>query len=204
MTSASGFDVSGIVLAGGRSRRLGRDKALEPIDGQPLIQRVIERVALVSAEVVVVVADQLQGQRIPLRGGHRLGIDRYSGKGPLGGIFSGLTEAQHQWAVVVACDMPFLNLPLLRYMLSLCQGHDAVVPVLAGRPEPTHAVYSKSCIPYIEQRLLSNDLKISGFFDQVWVRYLTEKDILPFDPEYLSFFNANTPGDMDKAVTLIQ
>jgi molybdopterin-guanine dinucleotide biosynthesis protein A len=194
--------ISGIVLAGGQSRRLGRDKAVEPLQGQPLIQRVVNRVRQVSRETVIVVADQDRGDALPLDKEVRIALDIYPGKGSLGGIFSGLSAAQEEWGVVVACDMPFLNLDLLRYLVSLREDVDAVVPVLEGRPEPTHSLYSRACLPHIEARLKANDLKISGFFDEVRVKYVPEEDIARFDPDCLSFFNINSPTDLDKALAL--
>ena len=202
MTSLATDNISGIVLAGGQSRRLGRDKALEPVQGQPLIQRVIQRVRQVSCETVVVVADQSRGDALPLDVDTRIALDIYPGGGSLGGIFSGLSAAQEDWGVVVACDMPFLNLALLRYLAGLREDADAVVPVLEGRPEPTHSLYSKACLPHIEARLKANDLKISGFFDDVRVTYVPEDDIARFDPDYLSFFNINSPADLEKALAL--
>ena len=202
MTSSSIDSISGIVLAGGQSRRLGRDKAVEPVQGQPLIRRVLERVRQVSCESIVVVADQGRGDALPLDKETRIALDIYPGGGSLGGIFSGLSAAQQGWGLVVACDMPFLNLDLLRYLASLREGVDAVVPVLEGRPEPTHSLYSKACLPHIEARLKVNDLKISGFFDDVRVRYVPEEDIARYDPDYLSFFNINSPADLEKALTL--
>jgi molybdopterin-guanine dinucleotide biosynthesis protein A len=197
------LDITGIVLAGGQSRRLGRDKAVELIGGQPLIRRVIQRIGQVSGEIVVVVADSARAEALPLKDGYRIALDRYAGKGSLGGIFSGLAAAQEQWGIVVACDMPFLNLELLRYMVSLRQGADAVVPVLEGRPEPTHALYSKTCLPFIEERLMADDLKISRFFDEIRVNYVSGEEIARFDPDHLSFFNVNTPGDLERALALV-
>ena len=193
---------TGVILAGGLSRRLGRDKAVEPIGGQPLIQRVIQRVEQVSQEIVVVVADQDRAAALPLGPQHRVALDRYPGTGSLGGIYSGLDAASNQWTLVVACDMPFLNLSLFRRMLALREDVDAVVPIVEGRPEPTHALYSKACLPLIEPRLIAGDLKISGFFDQVRVRYLPEEDVAALDPEFLSFFNVNTPEDLERALSL--
>lgn len=195
--------VSGVVLAGGQSRRLGRDKRLEPIGGQPLIRRVIDRVSGLADEVLVVVADPAAAESLPLGSWHRSAPDIYPGKGSLGGIFSGVTSARHEWSLVVACDMPFLNIELLRLMLSLRDGVDAVVPVLEGRPEPTHALYSKACLPHIEDRLKADDLKISRFYDQVRVHYVPEEKIDTLDPERLSFFNVNSPVDLDKALALV-
>ena len=193
---------SGVILAGGLSRRLGRDKALVSISDQPLIQRVIERVEQLSQEIVVVVADQNRAADLPLAQEHRVVLDCYPGTGSLGGIFSGVDAASNGWTLVVACDMPFLNLALLRRMMALTEDADAVVPLVDGRPEPTHALYSKACLPFIEPRLISVDLKISGFYDEVRVRYLSEEDVAALDPEFLSFFNVNTPEDLDRALSL--
>ena len=194
--------VSGIILAGGRSRRLGRDKAVEPFEGQPLIRRVIERIQPLTAEIVVVVADAARGEALPLQDDERVAMDLFPGGGSLGGIFSGLAAADSQWGLVVACDMPFLNRQLFEHMLELREGWDAVVPMPGDFPEPTHALYSRDCLPHIEAKLKANDLKISGFFDDVRVRYLNEDDVRRFDPELHSFFNVNSPEDLARAVAL--
>ena len=107
-----------------------------------------------------------------------------------------------EWGVVVACDMPFLNIALLKHMLSLRERFDAVVPVLDGRPEPTHALYSKACLPHIERRLQAGDLKIARFFDDVSVRYVSQEEVDAHDPDHLSFFNVNTQSDLDRALAL--
>ena len=198
----NGTAVTGIILAGGRSRRLGRDKAVEPFDGQPLVRRVIDRVAPLTGEIVVVVADAARGQALPLEAEHRVAVDIYPDCGSLGGIFSGLSSAANNWGLVVACDMPFLNAPLLEYMLAQRGDCDAVVPRPGAFPEPTHALYSRACLPHIEARLQANDLKISGFFDDVRVRYLDEGEVRRFDLDLLSFFNVNSPEDLARAHAL--
>ena len=195
-------DVSGIVLAGGMSRRLGRNKALEPVGGEALIRQVTGRLSKIADETIVVAADAEQARVLPLPASARVALDLYPGKGSLGGIFSGLSASQTTWAIVVACDMPFLNLELLRHMLDLREGHDVVVPVLDGRPEPTHAVYSRTCLPHIEKRLQADDLKIARFFDEVRVKYVPQDDLARFDPDFLSFFNVNTQEDLDRALAL--
>ena len=197
------MDVSAIVLAGGMSRRLGRNKAIEPIDGQPLITRVIGRLSHLTQQTVVVVNDDERVSVLPLPDSAKVAVDGYPGKGSLGGIFTGLSAAQADWAIVVACDMPFLNLDLFRHMLSLREGTDAVVPVLEGRPEPTHALYSKACLPHIEDKLKADDLKISRFFDEVRVRFVPEEEVDKLDPGHLSFFNINTQQDLDQALALV-
>ena len=195
--------VSGIVLAGGMSRRLGRNKVVEPIGGEALINRVIGRLSQVVERTVVVVNDQERASLLSLPSSAKAVIDIYPDKGSLGGIFTGLSAIESEWGIVVAGDMPFLNVELLGYMLSVREGFDAVVPQLDGRPEPTHAVYSISCLPHIESRVLADDLKIAGFFDDVRVNVVAEEQVEKRDPERLSFFNVNTQRDLDRALDLV-
>ena len=196
------MDVSGIVLAGGMSRRLGRDKAVELIGGEPLITRTIGRLSQVSEGIVVVVNDIERASALLLPESANIAVDIYPGKGSLGGIFTGLSAANGDWGIVVACDMPFLNVALLKHMVSLRDGFDAVVPILAGQPEPTHALYSKACLPHIERKLKADELKIANFFSDVRVRFILEDDIDRLDPEHLSFFNVNTQQDLERAQAL--
>ena len=197
-------ELSGIVLAGGMSRRLGRDKAVEPFGGEPLITRVIGRLNALATETVVVVNNEARGGELPLPSDTRVAVDIYPDSGSLGGIFSGLTAANSDWGFVVACDMPFLNTGLIAHMLTLRKDYDAVVPLLDGYPEPTHAAYSKACLPHIERRLKAGQLKIAGFFDDVRVRYVSESEIHGFDAERLSFFNVNRLDDLQRALALVE
>ena len=200
--SVNGGDITGIVLAGGRSRRLGRDKAVEPFGGQPLIRHVIESIEPLTGEIVVVVADAARAEALPLEAEHRVAVDLYPDCGSLGGIFSGLSAANNRWGLVVACDMPFLNRQLIEHLASLRGECDAVVPMPGEHPEPTHALYSQACLPHIETKLRARDLKISGFFDDVRVRYVSEDEVRQFDPDLHSFFNVNSPEDLARAVAL--
>ena len=202
MNSVAG--VSAIVLAGGLSRRLGRDKAIEPFGGEPLISRVIGRLEPLTDETVVVVNSDARGRELPLPQNAKIAVDIYPDSGSLGGIFSGLAAATNDWGFVVACDMPFLNERLIAHLLTLRPDCDAVVPMLDGYPEPTHAAYSKACLPYIERRLEANQLKIAGFFDDVRVRYVQDAEVNRFDADRLSFFNINRPEDLERALTLAE
>jgi len=196
---------SGVVLAGGMSRRLGRNKALETIDGQILIHRVLGRLSELTEDLLVVVNSPERAATLALPPQVKVVTDRYPGKGSLGGLFSGLCETPslpNMWALTVACDMPFLNMDFLAHMLTLCPGHDAVVPIVENRPEPLHALYSRNCLPFMEQNLECNDLKITHFLDRVRVCYVTEDEIKYFDPGMLSFFNVNTQVDLERALEL--
>lgn len=198
----TGRDVTGIILAGGLSRRLGRDKAVEPINGQPLIGRVMDALSRIADELVVVVNTPQRGRELPLPDSAVVAVDIHPNAGSLGGIFTGLSAASNQWGIVAACDMPFLNLNLLSHLLSFRESHDAVVPVIDHRPEPTHAAYSKVCLSAIETRLEAGDLKIARFFDDVRVKYVSQRQVEEIDPGRISFFNVNTEEDLTRACLL--
>ncbi len=188
------FIVSGIVLAGGQSSRLGTDKSLINVNGRPLIEQVVAKLASLGDEVIIVTNSPEKYRHL----GVRLVGDVYPGKGALGGIYSGLKAAAYTYSLVVACDMPFLNLALLRYMVLQACEHDVVIPRLGGLPEPLHAIYSKNCLEPIDRLLARGGLKIIDFFPEVRVRYLEEDEVDVFDPQHLSFFNVNTPGDLEE------
>jgi molybdopterin-guanine dinucleotide biosynthesis protein A len=193
-----GQPVSCIVLAGGEGRRLGTDKAFLRIDNRVLIEEIVEKMAHIGDEVIIVTNSPQKYSYL----GTRLVGDVYLGKGVLGGIYSGLRAARNDYSLVVACDMPFLNLNLLRYMILLSPGYDVVIPRVGGLTEPLHAIYSKDCLQPMERLLSAGGLRIIDFFPEVQVRYVEEEEIRLFDPQCLSFFNINTPEDLEKARSL--
>ena len=188
--------MTSIVLAGGKSSRLGGNKALEIVGGKSLIQRVVEQLSLVSEQILIVGTSY----RFGLPGDYSIEYkaDLYPGKGPLGGIYTGLVAAKSFYNLVVACDMPFLNVELLRYMIKLAPGFDAVVPRVK-RIEPLHAVYSKNCLDGMKTQLENNQLVIARFLDIISVKYLEQAECQEFDSELLSFFNINSEADLAQA-----
>jgi len=186
--------ISGIVLAGGQSSRLGTDKSFVTVKGKPLIEQIVAKLARLSDDVIIVTDSPERYNHLEAR---RVG-DIYPGKGALGGVYSGLRAAANDYSLVVACDMPFLNLNLLRYMILLAREHDVVIPRIGGLLEPLHAVYSKSCLEPIERLLARGGLRIIDFFSEVQVRYVEEDEIDIFDPQHLSLFNVNTPSDLEE------
>ena len=138
-----GSKPSGIVLAGGQSRRLGMDRASEQLSGEALIRRVIHLVSPLTSETNVVMANLTRGETLPLNQMESVAVDIYPVCGFVGDISRGCRLPAHN-GLVVACGMPLLNSELLTYLNSLREGYEAVVPVLKGRREPTHALYSKS------------------------------------------------------------
>ncbi|MBI4297631.1 MAG: molybdenum cofactor guanylyltransferase [Chloroflexi bacterium] len=195
--------MTSIVLAGGRSTRLGRDKLVVEVGGRSLLQRVVDTVLPLSREVLIVKAP---GQE-PLSELHysrlRWVQDERPERGSLVGVYSGLKEALDFHSLVVAGDMPFLHRGLLEYMISISPGFDVVLPRMGDWMEPLHAIYSQNCLPYIEELLGQGELKILEFLSQVksrvGIRYLEEAEIDMFDSRHLCFFNINTEADLARA-----
>lgn len=196
------MEITGIILAGGKNLRLGRNKALEKIGGVTVIERVLSRLKPVVTQLVVVTADG-KNHLIPIDSA-RFVADIYPGKGPLGGIFTGLSASRTKLNIAVACDMPFLNTALLKNMLELARGYDAVVPrTRESLFEPLHAVYSRICLPVIKSHLESEQLSIRAFLAEVKVRYIEEDECRRYDPELLSFFNMNRQSDYERALKIV-
>jgi molybdopterin-guanine dinucleotide biosynthesis protein A len=133
---------------------------------------------------------------------YRVVPDAYAQGGSLGGLYSGLAAAAHEYALAVATDMPFLSVPLLRWLLAQPRDFDALVPV-RREPEPLHAVYSRRCLEPMRHRLEAGRLKIADFLDDVRVRYVDAAALAPHDPAGLTFFNVNTPEDLARAAQLL-
>jgi molybdopterin-guanine dinucleotide biosynthesis protein A len=193
-----------IILAGGRSTRLGRDKASEPLLGRPLLQWVVDRVQPLIAEIVIVRA---AGQQLPpLEATMDPAVveDLFPGRGPLGGLFTGLQTMRAGSALAVACDMPLLQTPLLAQLLRLALQHEAVVPVQHGLPQPLCAAYSKACLPPARQQLVTGELKLASFLDKVATHYVASDVWSKLDPEGLSFLNINTDEDLDRASRVME
>lgn len=184
--------VSAAILAGGASRRMGRNKALLPIRGQTLIERVIDRVRPLADEVWVVTNTPEEYAFLNV-----LTVsDRYPGVGPLAGLHAALDAARGDLVILLACDMPFVSVALLRYLLSLTAGVDAVIPRLGGREEPLHAIYRRvTCLPAVEAALHAGKRRLIAFLPAVRVRYVEEDELRRRDPELRSFLNANTPQE---------
>ena len=195
------MEVTAIILAGGKNLRLGRSKPLETIGGKSLIECVIERLRPLTSQILIVTSpEQLD---LPVAGKAQILVDLYPGKGPLGGIYTGLLASQSAHSIVVACDMPFLNTELLRYMVGLSGDSDAVAPRSEGGiAEPLHAIYSKSCLDKMKTRLEHNQLGVHSFLNTVHVRYVEQAETQRLDPQLLSFFNINYQSDLDRAIAL--
>lgn len=182
-----------LVLVGGTSSRMGQNKALLAVGGMRLIERVVQAVRPLGDDVLLM-ANEAGSYTF-------LGLpcvpDQKPNYGPLMGLYSGLAAAKHELALLVACDMPFLSTPLLRYMLELAAGHDVVIPRTEDGQHPLHAVYRRStCLPAIAAAIAQDKRRMIAFHDQVRVREIDEEEMRPFDPSGLALLNVNTPEEL--------
>ena len=188
--------VSAIVLAGGESTRLRTDKALLDFGGTTLLEITIERLREVTADIVVACG---QGKRSNWPDvDAQMVLDSSEGRGPLAGLEAGLRQIANEAAVVVACDMPFLNPALLALLAGRLETHAAVVPMFDGRYHALHAVYSQRCLPFVEDLLLKGG-SMRDLLAAVDTRVVAEVEVRGVDPAGLSCFNLNVPADLEAA-----
>jgi molybdenum cofactor guanylyltransferase len=189
-------DVTAVVLAGGKSSRMGRPKSLLVFDGEPLILHIVRALKRMFAETVIVAAPEQELPDLPAI----LVRDEVAYQGPVGGIYYGLKAASGNFCFVTSCDVPFLNLALISHLTSQMLNHDVVVPHWENRFQPLHAAYRTSVLPLLKEQLDRGELRPVYLFDKVRTRKIGEDEIRRFDPEGLSFFNMNTPDDYERAL----
>jgi molybdopterin-guanine dinucleotide biosynthesis protein A len=181
-----------MILAGGKNLRMGQNKAFLEVQGERIIDRIKRIFVELFDEVLLVTNSPSDYLNLNLR----TVTDLYREKGSLGGIFTGLFHASFSHAFVVACDMPFIKPALISHLAGLSQGYDIVIPRTDDGLQPLHAVYSRKCLPFMEDLLRSGNLKILDFFHRVKKREVLTEEIIPFDPQLVSFLNLNTPEDL--------
>lgn len=193
-------EVSVAILAGGRGERLGRDKATLELEGQSLLQRLVTLLSALSADIIVVLRPD---QQLLLKGA-RMVADVAPYTGALAGIATGLAVSRQAWCFVVACDMPFVNLALVRYMTSLAPSYDIVVPRHDVGLEPLHALYHKRCLPFVYRALREGQRRLVSFYNSLRVRYVTPEEMHSFAPLERLFFNINTPEELAQAANWLR
>ena len=192
--------ISVVVQAGGRSSRMGRDKALVDLAGKPLIQYVLERVADLGDEVLITTNTQDAYAFL----GYRMASDETPGVGALEGFKTALEAARGDVVLLVACDMPFVKRDLLHYMLEQIDSSDIVIPRWDDRYQPLHAVYRREpCLRAVNDALDRGEKRMVSFHKDVRVLEISETDVAQHSPDGLSFFNINTPDDLAYAESLL-
>jgi molybdenum cofactor guanylyltransferase len=191
--------VTGVIQAGGKSTRMGgQPKALLELGGRRIIERVLDAVAPVVDDVLVVTNTPELYQFLGLP----MVADAYPDHGSLGGIYTGLAAAGGDVAFTVACDMPFVHPDVVRLVVARASEGDVVVPRVGEQLQTMHAVYGKGCLPHIEGRLRAGQLKIVGFFDQVRVVEIGDAEVARYRAPDVAFMNVNTPEELARARAL--
>ena len=188
------LNVSAIVLAGGRSSRFKRDKALVLWEGKPLIVRLVDMLKRMFGEIIVVTGDDRRYEDL-------LDVivvdDLIKGKGPLGGIHAGLSSSSNDYNLILPCDMPLLNEKVISLLLDEIDGRSRIIlPVVRGYVEPLVGIYHRDCIPFAEMLLRGGKLKVLGLVDFVPTKLIPENRVLEVDPNLTSFLNLNSPEDL--------
>jgi len=191
--------VTGIILAGGKSLRMGEQKLFLRMGGVPLFERVYRVLKPIFDDILVVAnnPEWFRSYRV------RVVRDILPGRGALGGIYTGLRCASGDAGFCFAADMPFLNAGLIRHIMERGDEGDVIIPRTPDGLQPLHAIYSRRCLLPMEKLLAEGDLKIVDFFGDVTVVYVSEGEIRRYDPLLLSFLNVNTRQDLLEAQELI-
>lgn len=220
MASGGGAETTALILAGGKSRRMGRPKLLLPAPphGAPLVVHVTQRLLAAAGEALVITGDEEAAAAVEAAfrldrarlGGREPGPGRVTclpddeaGQGPLGGLATGLRRVEG-WALVVAADMPLVSPAACRLIAAMADpAFDAVVPVAAGRRQTLHALYHIRCLPAVEKALGNRLLRMDGFWPDVRVREFSADRLRHVDPGLQTFVNVNTPQDWASAMALL-
>lgn len=175
---------------------MGRDKAQLRLGETSLLQRTIEELETIVADVVVV------GRSASGVDGARALADECADSGPVAGLVTGLRAARFPLCVAVACDLPFLDARVLRAMLDLASGFDAVVPLSDGHPQPLHAVYGHDVLSIADKYFSGGGRSLRGLLGNLHVRWVPEEEMTRIDPSGRSLTNVNTPEEWAQAMSM--
>lgn len=189
-----GSFVKGVVLTGGQSRRMGENKALLPINGEPMISLVIKELKQLTSEVMIIANDKDTYSFLT----EPIHKDIHERLGPLAGIESAMTHANTDWLIVSACDTPFISSEVYTHLLSNKDGYDVVVPVFGGRTHPLAGVYHISCLPFIQENISKKNLRMMDLLHDMNTNYIEDLEG-HFAKEALSrhFLNINKPNQYE-------
>jgi molybdopterin-guanine dinucleotide biosynthesis protein A len=190
------FDATGFITAGGRSSRMGIDKAWLEIEGQSLIERTLASVRAVTSSVAIIANTEGYGSL-----GVPVFVDSHQGVGPLEAVRVALSNTETNRVLLVACDLPFLTPELFSFLLSIPSKNQAVVPLSADNQiEPLCAIYCKNSLHAVETLIEQGERKMAKLFEKVPTRFVEFKEIRELDGANLFFENINTPEDHNRAL----
>lgn len=186
--------MTGLIIAGGKSRRLGIDKRFIKIGGRSCVQRVLDAYQGIFDEILIV-ADAIE----PFKSlGVRVVVDLVPGRAALGGLYTGLHHAASERVFAAAVDMPWINPEAIRIVLGQAGSGDIVIPEVKGRLQPLHAVFAKACLPCLRTLVEAGTLKVQELCKcpGLRVHHIAQSAFTTADPDLRSFFNINTPDDL--------
>ena len=186
--------ISGVILSGGKSIRMGENKALIKIHGVPIINRILDLFKELFQEHIIVTNQE----DIFRDFNSKIYLDLIPDKGALGGLYTGIFFSTFDYSFCVACDMPFIKKSLVDYLIKNVEDEDVIVPRTKDGLQPLHAIYSKKCLDPIKSAIDEGKFKIMDFYDLVKVKIVEESGFLSLDPLRESFINVNTPEELSR------
>ncbi|MCD6240968.1 molybdenum cofactor guanylyltransferase [Candidatus Bathyarchaeota archaeon] len=197
-----------IILAGGKSERLGREKGLVALAGKPLILHVLERIKDIAKEIIVVVGSEIQKENFEKVVGNaaRIVVDKFNVRSPLVGALTGFEAASGEKSLLLSCDTPFISREIASFLLDVCRRKAAAIPRWPdGKIEPLQAAYDTEMgLEASKEALKDGKLDLRSMISKLrGVRYISTLVIREFDPKMLTFFNINTLVDLRKAERII-
>jgi len=190
--------ISCIILAGGKNARMGREKAYLRIGERTIIEEQSDTLGRIFDEIIIVANSQNYFKNIDAK----VVTDIIPDSGPLGGLYSGLAVSSNIHSFLIACDMPFINLELIDYMIKQIGENDIVIPLSSKGIETLFAVYSLNCLETIRRQIEFRNLKLLDILNFFKVRYISQEEVEKFDPKEFSFFNVNSQKDYEEALKI--
>lgn len=190
--------LSCIILAGGENSRIGQEKAFLKIGERTFIEEQVSSLSKIFKEIIIVTNNRKNFKNMDVK----VVTDIVSHLGPMGGLFTGLSVSSNIHCFVIGCDMPLINLELIKFMIDNIKEDDLVIPLSSSGKETLYAIYSINCLETIKRQIELKNLKLIDILKYHKVKYISDKEINKFDPKELSFFNVNSPKDYKKALRL--
>ncbi|WP_338471094.1 molybdenum cofactor guanylyltransferase [Niallia sp. XMNu-256] len=193
---------TGIILAGGKSSRMGTNKALLTIEGKTVIERIVESLEQMVDHIIIVTNHFSDYEFLQLP----MVEDKQKDMGPLAGIEAGLSASNTEKNLIVACDMPFISIDLGKYLLTLLDHYQAAVPEIDGQLHPLFAAYRKQIVPRVAQSLSEKQLRIRQLLHTIHVKIVINEELTAqgISTEHIYFFNMNHPNEYHQAMDLIK
>lgn len=189
------INFTGIILSGGKSLRMGKNKAFIEIEGLPMIERILNLFKKIFNEILVITNDKNQFVHLD---NVKIFNDLIPYKGALGGLYTGLFYSSYEYSFCVGCDMPFLNESLIKFLIKKINGEDIIVPKTEKGLEPLHAIYSKRCLSIIKSMIDSGKSRIIDIYPLLKIKIIEEREFIDLDPGKKSFLNINTPEELEQ------